>query len=54
MSTRRALFWRGICEGPWPSEICATLDSGTALNDCDDGVLPDPPAAGPPVVVDVA
>ena len=37
MSTRRALFWRGICEGPWPSVICATPDSGTALSDCDDG-----------------
>src|ERR1700676_4395794 len=57
MSTRRALFWRGICEGPCPSVIDATPESGTELSDCDDGwfaVEPpvEPAFAPPPGVVD--
>src|ERR1700736_1886311 len=51
MSTRRALFWRGICEGPWPSVTDATPESGTELSDCDDGWLADDV---PPVVVEPA
>src|SRR5665213_2491246 len=51
MSTRRALFWRGICDGPWPSVSFAIPESGTASSDCEDGrAAPEPRAGDVPVV----